>query len=180
MLKRSIAALAMLSSVASAAPVAISQRVIDGEARYSIRLTGSRSDVASRLSSLLKTRVSIAADAPSSLTLKVDDADARAVLYRLADQNTLFLVESDGGYRLQRSEPKVTLDVKDADVRTIMRSVQKQCGIRNLMIDPEVQAEGTFLLSDVPCGAALDVITQSLGLSAAGSNRTVARVSARR
>src|SRR3954465_6319042 len=32
----------------------------------------------------------------------------------------------------------VTLDVKDADVHVVLKSIQKQCAIRNLVIDPSV------------------------------------------
>jgi len=32
----------------------------------------------------------------------------------------------------------VTLDVKDAGVHDVLKSIQKQCGIRNLIIDPGV------------------------------------------
>ena len=31
----------------------------------------------------------------------------------------------------------VTLDVKDAEVRDILKSMQRQCGIKNLAIDPD-------------------------------------------
>lgn len=66
------------------------------------------------------------------------------------------------------AEPKertVTLDVKDVDARVILRSMQKQCGIRNLLIDPEVKASGTFFFRDVPCGTAFRVVFRSLGLA---------------
>ena len=60
----------------------------------------------------------------------------------------------------------VTIDVKDADARVILKSMQKQCGIKNLMIDPEVQGSGTFLFRSVPCRTAFGVVLRSLGLGA--------------
>lgn len=63
-------------------------------------------------------------------------------------------------------EPVLHLNVKDAAVRDILKSVRDQCGIRNLIIDPEVGGEGTFLFVGVPCGEGLRVILASLGLAA--------------
>lgn len=66
------------------------------------------------------------------------------------------------------AEPKertVTLDVKDGDARVILKSMQQQCGIRNLLIDPEVNGSGTFFFRDVPCSTAFRVVLRSLGLA---------------
>ena len=41
-----------------------------------------------------------------------------------------------------REKSTVTLDVKDEDVRDILKSMQKQCGIKNLAIDPQVAGRG--------------------------------------
>jgi hypothetical protein len=59
----------------------------------------------------------------------------------------------------------VTLDVKDADVHVVLKSIQKQCGIRNLVIDPGVTGSGTFLFHDVPCKVALDTVMKVTGLA---------------
>lgn len=59
----------------------------------------------------------------------------------------------------------VTLDVKDADVRVVLKSIQKQCRIRNLVIDPGVTGSGTFLFHDVPCKVALDTVMKVTGLA---------------
>lgn len=60
----------------------------------------------------------------------------------------------------------VTLDVKDADVHDVLKSIQKQCGIRNLIIDPGVTGGGTFLFRNVPCRTALDTVLRVNGLAA--------------
>lgn len=59
----------------------------------------------------------------------------------------------------------VTLDVKDGEARAILKSMQKQCGIRNLVIDPDVQGTGTFYFREVPCGTAFRVVFRTLGLA---------------
>lgn len=67
----------------------------------------------------------------------------------------------------EQAKPRtVTLDVKDGEARVILRSMQKQCGIRNLIIDPDVQGSGTFYFREVPCGKALSVVLRTMGLAA--------------
>lgn len=68
-------------------------------------------------------------------------------------------------------EPTVTLDVKDGDVRTILKSMQEQCGVRNLLIDKDVQGKGSLYIRDVPCENAFRVVFQQFGL--AGSVETI-------
>jgi hypothetical protein len=63
-------------------------------------------------------------------------------------------------------EPVVTIDVKDGEIASILREVATQCGIRNLVLDREVQGKGTFLFQDVPCEAAFRAIFTSMGLAA--------------
>lgn len=59
----------------------------------------------------------------------------------------------------------VTLNVKDGDARVILESMQKQCGIKNLIIDPEVKASGTFFFRDLPCHQAFPVVLKTMGLA---------------
>ena len=60
----------------------------------------------------------------------------------------------------------VTLDVKDADVRDILQSMKEQCGIRNMVIDPEVKGKGTRLIfKEVPCSTAFKVVLRQFGLA---------------
>ena len=73
----------------------------------------------------------------------------------------------------------VTLDVKDADVHAVLKSIQKQCGIRNLVIDPGVTGSGTFLFHDVPCKVALDTVLRVNGLRSKTYSSSVVAVSPR-
>ena len=60
----------------------------------------------------------------------------------------------------------VTLDVKDADVRDVLKSLKEQCGIKNMIIDKEVAGQGaTFLFRDVPCETAFKVVFRTFGLT---------------
>jgi len=66
---------------------------------------------------------------------------------------------------LAATTASVTLDVKDADVRVVLKSMQQQCGIGNLLIDKEVQGETTLLFRDVPCATAFKVVFRQFGLT---------------
>ena len=66
---------------------------------------------------------------------------------------------------LAATTASVTLDVKDADVRVVLKSMQQQCGIKNLLIDKEVQGETTLLFRNVPCATAFKVVFRQFGLT---------------
>jgi type II secretory pathway component GspD/PulD (secretin) len=74
----------------------------------------------------------------------------------------------------------VTLDVKDAEVRDILKSMQQQCAIKNLVIDPQVQGKGTFFIRDVPCRTAFDIVLRTLGLKSVTDSNTLTAVERRR
>ena len=73
----------------------------------------------------------------------------------------------------------VTLDVKDADVHVVLKSIQKQCGIRNLVIDPGVTGSGTFLFHNVPCRVALDTVLRVNRLAVKSNSSSVVAVAPR-
>ena len=62
-------------------------------------------------------------------------------------------------------QPTVTLDVKDEDVRVILQSMKEQCGIRNLLIDKDVQGKGLVYFRDVPCETAFRTVFHQFGLT---------------
>ena len=70
----------------------------------------------------------------------------------------------------------VTIDVKDEDARAILTSMQKQCAVKNLLIDDDVNVRGTFKFRSVPCGTAFRVVLQSLGLGAKDYGNSVLAV----
>ena len=77
-------------------------------------------------------------------------------------------------------EDAVTLDVKDAEVRVILKDMQKQCRIKNLVIDPQVQGSGTFLFDRVPCRTAFSVVFRTMGLASVDYGNSVLTVGVRR
>jgi len=72
----------------------------------------------------------------------------------------------------------VTLDVKDEDVRVILASMQKQCAVKNLVIDPDVQGKGTFYFTKLPCAKAFDIVTRTMGLQVESQPNSVVTVQA--
>ena len=60
----------------------------------------------------------------------------------------------------------VTLDVKDADLREVLQSLKTQCGIKNMIIDRDVEGRATFYFHDVPCETAFRVVFRTFNLSA--------------
>lgn len=75
------------------------------------------------------------------------------------------LVVVAAAFSAQATTKSVTLDVKDADVREVFRSMQQQCGIRNLLLDKEVSGNATLKFTDVPCETAFRVVTRQFGLA---------------
>ena len=62
-------------------------------------------------------------------------------------------------------EPTVTLDVKDEDVRIILKSMKEQCGIRNLLIDKDVSGSGTIYFREVSCSTAFRTVFKQFSLA---------------
>ena len=64
------------------------------------------------------------------------------------------------------AEKTVTLNVKNAEVRDILQSLRQQCGVKNMVIDPEVKGEGArIIFKDVPCPTAFRVVMRQFGLA---------------
>ncbi|HVE72985.1 MAG TPA: hypothetical protein VNI54_16585 [Thermoanaerobaculia bacterium] len=68
-----------------------------------------------------------------------------------------------------KAKPKprtVTLDVKDGEARDVLASMKKQCGIRNMIIDPDVpRTTATFYFNQVPCETAFRIVLRTYGLT---------------
>lgn len=95
----------------------------------------------------------------------------------------LLLVPALLATALTASEPAkprtVTLRVKDGDVREILLSMQKQCAVKNLIVDPEVKGSATFSLRAVPCDTAFRVVFRTMGLAGQIRPRSIVTVDPR-
>jgi type II secretory pathway component GspD/PulD (secretin) len=73
----------------------------------------------------------------------------------------------------------VTLDVKDEDIRVILKSMQQQCAIKNLIIDKEVSGKGTFIFDKLECDRAFDAVLRTMSLKATTYSNDVIDVAPR-
>ena len=63
-------------------------------------------------------------------------------------------------------EPAVTLDVQEAELRDVLQSMQRQCGIKNLVLHRQVGGKsGTLVFRDVPCSRAFRIVLRMHGLA---------------
>jgi|GEM_PF-582204 len=164
----SAALLLLITSQAPAAESWFQMIPLKSEGPRLLRLAASRaplSRVLVRLERELDRRVVLDFDTERQVTLLVKRATPDELLRRVAVAAGLTVLKTNSSYILRdASEPTLTIDVKDADVRLIMREVKEQCGIKNMIIDPEVQGTGTFLFDGVPCRLGIRTILASLGL----------------
>ena len=65
------------------------------------------------------------------------------------------------------NEPRVTLSVKDDEIRDVLATLKKQCGVKNLIIDPGIAGTtGSIFVKDVPCSTAFQLVLRMSGLEA--------------
>lgn len=92
--------------------------------------------------------------------------DADDLLARICRAEGLAAETSGEGWVLRDpAAAAVTMDVVDAELGEILGIVKRQCGIRNIVVDPGVTGKGTFLFRAVPCDNAIRTIFATLGLS---------------
>jgi hypothetical protein len=125
----------------------------------------------------LPKRVELALGKDPTVTFRAREIAPQKALLSIVDAAKVDLKVDDDRYLITNpGEPTVSLDVKDAEAREILKSMQRQCGIRNLVVDPQVQGSGTFLFNQVPCRQAFDIVLRSLGLAAQTYSDTLVSV----
>lgn len=79
----------------------------------------------------------------------------------------LLLALAATAHAAPKAKPRtVTLDVKDAEAREVLQSMRRQCGIRNMIIDPDVpNTAASFYFREVPCETAFRVVLRTYGLT---------------
>lgn len=150
--------------------------------RIDVEVSGERvADVLGAIEPFLAMPVLIDFTRVESLTISrraVLPADA---LTAVAASVGLVVSVENGRYVIRDvRERRVTLDVKDAPVNAILRSLREQCAIGSMMIAPDVSGEGTFLFEGVPCSTALRVVAGSMRLRITMEPNSVVTVTRRR
>ena len=138
----------------------------------------------SRIVAALQPRVTKAialrADRDPIITFRSRGVAAETALREIVRRAGLELHEGAAELEIiDPKEPVVTLDVKDAEAAVILKSMQRQCGIRNLVLDPDVKGSGTFLFTGVPCRQAFSVVLRSLGLAMSDYSNSLVAVEPR-
>jgi type II secretory pathway component HofQ len=80
-----------------------------------------------------------------------------------------------------KPQKTVTLSVKNAEVVDVLQSLKKQCGVKNLVVDPGVGGQvGSLYLKDVPCKTAFTLVLRMSGLDAKVYENSLVHVGAPR
>lgn len=133
------------------------------------------------LSVYLSRRVQLLVSDEPNVTYSAKQIAPEAALRAIAAAADVALTVQQNQFWIRNdSDPTVTIDVKDQDVRTILKSMQKQCHIKNLVIDPGVQGTGTFLFDHVPCRTAFTTVFRTLSLNSVDYGNSVITVGVRR
>ena len=124
--------------------------------------------------------VEIVAERDPQVTFRAKNVSAEGTLRAIAlEAGVIVEVASDRYLIRDAHAPGVTIDVKDEDIHAILKTMQQQCGIKNLVIDPDVQGRGTFLFRDLPCRIAFDTVFRTMGLSSVIYPNSVITVSSK-
>ena len=94
--------------------------------------------------------------APVNIQFAEDEDEDPSELYNSQD--------AEGSQKVYRGEP-ITLTLKDADIRDLLRSFSEFSGL-NFVIQPSVRGTVTVQLTDVPWDQALDLILKTNDLGA--------------
>lgn len=160
--------LILIAALAGPAFGAVSvKRTLADAKKLNVNITGESLLVATNaLAFYIPEPIEFAAGAERVVTYRGRGLDPVVALQAIVEKAGLRLTLENGTYWIgDRVSSTVTLDVKDGDIRAILKTMQRQCGIKNLILDKDVQGEGTFLFYELPCRTAFDVVFRSMGLS---------------
>lgn len=176
---RTAIAIVLLCTAASVAAERGTVRVVAGASAGSLRVQSTGAPLSRVLASVsMRTgRPILLAAADRAVTLDFTARSAGELLARIAREEGLAVRAAGDGWELRDpGTPTVTMDVVDAELGEIVSVLKKQCGIRNIIVDPGVEAKGTFLFREVPCDTAIGTIFRSLGLAAEIHSSSLVRV----
>lgn len=163
-MKRALAAF-VLAAAALPAAATVSIHRVDPNAISVIIRDEPLSVAVDALAPMLTKKVRIVSGDDPVITIREQRTTANAALQAIVRIAKLQLLDEKGVWTIRNtSAPTVTLDVKDMAVREILAAMQKQCGIKNLIVYPSVSGSGTFLFHDLPCRTAFNVVTSTLSL----------------
>ena len=139
------------------------------------------SSAVSALEMYLPHTVKIVVTGDPKATFRAKHVDPEGALRAVAlSAGVAFAIEDDRYVLRSRKEQTVTLDVKDEEITKILASMKAQCGVRNMVIDRDVQGKGTFLFDNLPCRTAFDIVFRTMGLASVDYGNSTVTVGTRR
>jgi type II secretory pathway component HofQ len=166
-------------TVFAAAPTLRVARISSTDQRLNVEIQNAPLSSVVRALELHLTRpVAVETGADRVVSFRASSVLAEQALEAIVRAEKLTLESRDGWLAIRDPrEATVSLDVKDAELGVILRELKRQCGIRNILVDPDVgERKGTFLFTDVPCSVAFMVVFRSLGLAAELEPNSVLRL----
>jgi hypothetical protein len=156
----------LLSATAADGSITLRRSQADGRKLDAVIVREPLSNVAKSLQFYLPQRIQLLVSGDPLVTYRGRSIAPDTLLRVIAQSAGVTVALEDDRYWLRdvKRVAGVTLDVKDEDVRVILKEMQKQCGIRNLVLDKEVQGRATFLFTDVPCRTAFNTVLATFGL----------------
>lgn len=176
---RAAVGIVLLCTVAAVGAERGTVRVLPAASPGWLRLESAQAPLSRVLSAVtMRTGRPVALAAPDRVvTFDLTARTAEELLQRIGRAEGLAVSRSGEGWELRDpNEPTMSMDVVDAELGEILGIVKKQCGIRNVIVDPGVTGKGTFLFREVPCDAALRTIFRSLGLGVEIHSSSIVRV----
>ncbi|MCX7704155.1 MAG: hypothetical protein N2234_08700, partial [Planctomycetota bacterium] len=99
----------------------------------------------------------------------------RAALEYLAEQMGARILVRDKGWMHFQYIPRVTLKLRDVDVKDIVRVIAMQTG-KNIIIAPDIQGKITITLNNIPWEVALEAIVKTLGFVVVKEDYDIVRI----
>lgn len=172
-----VVVLAILFAIPAAASISVRRSPYNSKTIDVYVVDEKLTDAIGAIEPYLPKRVEFVLGKDPTVTFRAREIAPQKALLSIVDAARADLKADDDRYLItNRGQPTVSLDVKDAEAGEILKSMQRQCGIKNLMIDPQVQGSGTFLFNQVPCRQAFDIVLRSLGLAAQTYSDTLVSV----
>ena len=163
--------LVLCASVAAAGEVHIVRTGGDGLRIMAIRATAE--ELRAALEPHLGRPLHIGSISP--VTIDHTGGDGRDLAWAVARSVGRVLAEGRDSYRVLRAEEAtVTLDVQSMGSREVLREMARQCGVRNLALDPGLGNPAmTLSFEDVACRTAFEVVLRSSGWQAQSARGTM-------
>lgn len=133
------------------------------------------SSTPSEIESMLRPHIGpVRVEVREPLTAELRGFDGMDLAWAASRAYGAHLLRNGTGVVITRVEPRVNIDAVDIDGRIMLQELARQCGVRNLVFDPDLPAvSASFVFRDVGCAEALPIVLRTLGWAAEGAGNTL-------